>query len=47
MATGAQWARRVRAFPAEVGMPLDLLMVLILAAFAVISFAYIAGLEKI
>lgn len=31
----------------EVSMPLDLLMVLILAAFAVMSFAYIAGLDKI
>ena len=28
-------------------MPLDLLMILILAAFAVMSFAYIAGLDRI
>jgi hypothetical protein len=30
-----------------VGMPLDLLMILILAILAVVSFAYIAGLERI
>ncbi len=33
--------------PWEVGMPLDLLMILILAILALMSFAYIAGLEKI
>jgi hypothetical protein len=44
--------RRAEGAPAsktlwEVGMPLDLLMILILAILAALSLAYISGLERI